>query len=266
MLSVNLSNFRCVQCLGPFPNGDFIEHGGFLYCPSHFHRQFGDRCAACFEIIDGGFVNAIDKKWHKNHFNCYQCDVPLQTTFVAMHGHPFCKTCHLQIKNRIQGKPCSKCDKLIFPNDLVMRHNGKDSHLHHFECVRCLEPLKADYKLWDKQFYCQKDYAKLNFINCDVCSKPIEGRNIEAIGKHFHPEVRYTNASISFAANVRFHSKHINFMISKGSCTAKHISMKSRDHRVEDVEKLQVDNRSESRTIIGVAIIFSVLDVIVLLT
>jgi hypothetical protein len=37
---------------------------------------------------------AMGMKWHKDHFTCLKCNVPLTDTFVPKDGNPFCESCY----------------------------------------------------------------------------------------------------------------------------------------------------------------------------
>ena len=91
--------FCCVQCLTPFPEGKFFENESKLYCEADYQVLFGNRCARCGENVMGRCINALDLKWHPEHFNCDECGQQLAgTSFVKKLGRPFCKPCAQRLK------------------------------------------------------------------------------------------------------------------------------------------------------------------------
>lgn len=88
-------HFVCQYCQKSFAGGAFYEHGGKPYCEVHYHQQTGSLCAGCGKAITGRVVNALDKKWHPEHFVCAFCMNPLAGgSFTENNGKAYCKECH----------------------------------------------------------------------------------------------------------------------------------------------------------------------------
>jgi len=87
--------FVCQYCQKSFGSGTFFEHAGKPYCEQHYHLQTGSLCAGCGKSISGRSVNALDKKWHPEHFVCAFCMNPLAGgAFTEQNGKAYCKECH----------------------------------------------------------------------------------------------------------------------------------------------------------------------------
>jgi paxillin len=88
-------HFVCQYCQKSFAGGSFYEHGGKPYCEVHYHQQTGSLCSGCGKAITGRCVNALDKKWHPEHFVCAFCMNPLAGgSFTENNGKAYCKECH----------------------------------------------------------------------------------------------------------------------------------------------------------------------------
>jgi len=91
-------HFVCQYCQKSFAGGSFFEFGGKPYCEVHYHQQTGSLCAGCWTAITGRCVNALDKKWHPEHFVCAFCMNPLAGgSFTENNGKAYCKECHSKL-------------------------------------------------------------------------------------------------------------------------------------------------------------------------
>jgi len=88
-------HFACSYCQKSFAGGSFFEYAGKPYCEIHYHQQTGSLCAGCGKAITGRCVNALDKKWHPEHFVCAFCMNPLAGgSFTEHNNKAYCKECH----------------------------------------------------------------------------------------------------------------------------------------------------------------------------
>ncbi|EGG20761.1 paxillin [Cavenderia fasciculata] len=91
-------HFVCQYCQKSFASGTFFEFGGKPYCDIHYHLQAGSVCAGCGKAISGRCVDALDKKYHPEHFVCAFCMNPLAGgSYTANNGKPYCKGCHTKL-------------------------------------------------------------------------------------------------------------------------------------------------------------------------
>lgn len=192
--------FVCVQCLMPFPGGKFFESLGKLYCEADYQTCFGNRCGRCGESIMGRCVTALDMKWHPEHFTCDMCGSALAgTSFVKRLGRPYCKDCVVKLREQeqeAQRNMCDKCKKPITNRNEMLVIKRQKFHAYHFTCsnLTCRKDLDGDCKELDGKFYCPACHSKALVATCAACHRPIEGRSITALGKQFHPEVRWPRA------------------------------------------------------------------------
>jgi paxillin len=88
-------HFACSHCGKSFIGGTFFEFNGRPYCETHYYQQSGSLCAGCGKPITGRCVNALDKKWHPEHFVCAFCMNPLAGgSFTEHKSKAYCKECH----------------------------------------------------------------------------------------------------------------------------------------------------------------------------
>lgn len=88
-------HFVCHYCQKSFGSGSFYEYAGKPYCETHYHQQTGSLCAGCGKAVTGRMVNALDKKWHPEHFVCSFCMQLLAGgAFTENAGKAYCKECH----------------------------------------------------------------------------------------------------------------------------------------------------------------------------
>ncbi|EFA83534.1 paxillin [Heterostelium album PN500] len=91
-------HFVCQYCQKSFASGTFFEFGGKPYCDIHYHQQAGSVCSGCGKAVSGRCVDALDKKWHPEHFVCAFCMNPLAGgSYTANNGKPYCKVCHSKL-------------------------------------------------------------------------------------------------------------------------------------------------------------------------
>jgi paxillin len=91
-------HFVCFYCHKAFPGGSFFEYQGKPYCEIHYHQMTGALCAGCGKAVTGRCVNALDKKWHPEHFVCSFCMNPLAGgSFREQNGKAYCNPCHQKL-------------------------------------------------------------------------------------------------------------------------------------------------------------------------
>jgi len=87
-------HFACVYCNKAFGGAPFFEHQGKPYCEAHYNQTVGSICAGCNKPIAGRSVQALDKKWHPEHFVCSFCMNPLSgTNYTEKSNKAYCKGC-----------------------------------------------------------------------------------------------------------------------------------------------------------------------------
>jgi len=91
-------HFACAYCSKAFGGGTFFEYNGKPYCEIHYHLQLGSLCSGCGKPIAGRCVNALNKKWHPEHFVCAFCMNPLAGgSFTEHNSKAYCRECHSKL-------------------------------------------------------------------------------------------------------------------------------------------------------------------------
>lgn len=91
-------HFVCNYCHKAFVGGAFYEHNNKPYCETHFYQVTGAVCAGCGKPVSGRVLNALDRKWHPEHFVCSFCMNPLSGgAFKEEKGKAYCTPCHSKL-------------------------------------------------------------------------------------------------------------------------------------------------------------------------
>ena len=189
--------FVCAQCFQEFPDGVFFEFEGRRYCQHDFQVLFAPCCAKCSEFILGRVIRALSASWHPACLTCSDCDRPLaEVGFTKLGGRPVCRECGARLKERQEGPVCRRCGERVEGEPLS--YQGNTYHPYHFTCAGCgveltstarevrTRPGLAANKV--NVLYCLRCHDKMNIPICGACRRPIEGRVVTALGKHWHVE------------------------------------------------------------------------------
>eukprot|EP01112_Ceratiomyxa_fruticulosa_P023446 TRINITY_DN8958_c0_g1_i1.p1 TRINITY_DN8958_c0_g1~~TRINITY_DN8958_c0_g1_i1.p1 ORF type:complete len:535 (-),score=106.74 TRINITY_DN8958_c0_g1_i1:102-1706(-) len=91
-------HFVCQHCKKGFNGGTFYALDNKPYCADHYHANTGSVCGGCGKAIVGKCVNALDKKWHPEHFVCAFCMNPLAgNAFTENNGKAYCRDCNSKL-------------------------------------------------------------------------------------------------------------------------------------------------------------------------
>mmetsp|Transcript_37996 Transcript_37996/g.52756 ORF Transcript_37996/g.52756 Transcript_37996/m.52756 type:complete len:224 (-) Transcript_37996:105-776(-) len=83
---------RCCLCNGPCAKG--IEENGKLYCRECVDKGFTKVCEKCKQVLNGGYMIALDKPYHPDCFTCHGCGIGLSgEQFYVSRDRPHCKAC-----------------------------------------------------------------------------------------------------------------------------------------------------------------------------
>ncbi|KAJ3306481.1 LIM and senescent cell antigen-like-containing domain protein 2 [Kappamyces sp. JEL0829] len=185
--------FRCHHCLRCFPDNVFFETEDGIYCEADYNLLCLARCGKCAEVIMGKCINALDAKWHIEHFCCENCGRSLVgASFVRKDDKPYCKLCptdteRAKIKKLDEATDsCEFCNKPIEKYPLLFK--GGKYHAYHYHCHVCQKQLDHTAREYAGELYCFPDYEKIQSKICGACRKPIMGNTVSALGKVFHPE------------------------------------------------------------------------------
>ncbi|XP_038064398.1 actin-binding LIM protein 3-like isoform X2 [Patiria miniata] len=184
----HLKCFRCCLCTSSLSQGGFFTKDGKFYCASDYQDQFGTKCKACGEYLEGEVVTALGDTYHKFCFVCARCghafDSGDEVSLDKKLGCCFCLHCHLQ---------CNLCRHTITPGEKVT-YNGNE-----VLCSRCTPAAleaSANGVVPNKDRKSSKSNKTSNAkpkqavtatIRCAQCSKEIlNGQALIALDKHWH--------------------------------------------------------------------------------
>jgi hypothetical protein len=102
-------------------------------------------CAFCGATIVGGYLTALDRSWHKEHFFCGGCKTPLESGFIVIAGIAYHPHCHL--------------------------------NLFAARCFYCGVPIEGEYAqdAWGVVF-CRSHLKSLN--SCVYCGRLVDGEKL----------------------------------------------------------------------------------------
>jgi len=142
-------------------------------------------CSSCKKPIQRGkALVACGKHWHPEHFTCTKCsDLLTDNTYLENEGLPYCIShYHQQFSPR-----CCICQQPI-TGDCTKALN-KNFHEDCFKCSNCGNVIRGGaYIQKNDKVFCEHDYYELYGDKCALCSKPIIGQSVKALGKDWHPE------------------------------------------------------------------------------
>ncbi|MCJ7624538.1 MAG: protein DA1 [Anaerolineaceae bacterium] len=127
--------FRCAACNGAISGDGFIEKNGKPLHQECYHELYSPRCAGCGKPIINGYIRALDKLWHEEHFVCAKCGKPIGKRFFERSGKAYCKDDYLDLF----GEKCALCHKSITGQSLVDSWGNKYCKRHSGDpqCFSC---------------------------------------------------------------------------------------------------------------------------------
>uniref|UniRef100_A0A914VGH2 Actin-binding LIM protein 1 n=1 Tax=Plectus sambesii TaxID=2011161 RepID=A0A914VGH2_9BILA len=209
-LAVAKNKPRCWPCQRPLTDVGFFVHKGHYYCPTDYHSQFGERCPACKQFVDGNVVQCNGQTFHQRCFKCTRCQQAFPSgEKVTFNGeNHVCQRClkkspgapvgvkptQLNTDERRPISPpgvssptvCAACDQLIHSGQVLLALDSQ-WHIWCFKCTACDSVLHGEYMTRDGKPYCLRDYNAHFGVRCYECDKFIAGRVLQAGGYKFHP-------------------------------------------------------------------------------
>ena len=72
-------HLTCTACGRAFEAGETIcQKDGNAYCKKDYMELIAERCSGCNLPLQGSYLNALGKKWHKHCLVCFACGKPFQ--------------------------------------------------------------------------------------------------------------------------------------------------------------------------------------------
>jgi len=123
-------------------------------------------CGGCGSQIQGDYLKALDRDWHRQCFSCASCYNPVTGTFFMVDGGRKCESCY-NVSNC-----CNICRRpLVGP--FVQYPDGREVHKECApvkRCSKCYGDIQGDYTEVMGQEYHN------NCFSCYVCTSPLGGK------------------------------------------------------------------------------------------
>jgi paxillin len=184
-------HFCCAQCSVKIEIDDqFFEADHQPYCKSCYTISF-NTCPTCNKVVEeaADAVVALGKNWHKDHFECAACSLPLAggEYFTMDKGDgkgekPYCESDYL----KLFVPKCKGCDDYIMGDGIEAC--GAFWHEEHFNCTHCHCDFDGDsYFEHDDRPYCEEHYFELFGQKCAGCGEVItDDTELHALDKSWH--------------------------------------------------------------------------------
>ncbi|KAK3592289.1 hypothetical protein CHS0354_032679, partial [Potamilus streckersoni] len=120
----------------------------------------GEICSQCGLVITDRYIMRVNEQsWHTRCLICCICQTSLENTCFIKDGNLYCKTDYI----REFGTKCSKCFRVIQPNDWVRRAKDHVYHLACFSCDSCKRQLSSgeEFALQETEVLCKTHYLEL---------------------------------------------------------------------------------------------------------
>lgn len=105
-----------------------------IYCEHDYFKRLNLLCAKCGGALRGPHVNALNKKYHLDHFTCSVCPVVFKQhdQYYERDGNVYCKL-HYSVLFAVK---CGGCKTAVLKNFVEMDRHG-ESEQWHPECYMC---------------------------------------------------------------------------------------------------------------------------------
>ncbi|XP_018319106.1 actin-binding LIM protein 1 isoform X3 [Agrilus planipennis] len=191
--------FKCKACGNSLAQGGFFQKDGAYFCTADYQRNFGTKCAACQDYVEGEVVTALGKTYHQKCFTCNRCRQPFpsgeKVTYTGK--EVLCHKCvNIPVRNTATptgspttGNPneCAGCHEELKEGQALVALD-RQWHIWCFKCGTCGVVLHGEYMGRDGLPYCEKDYQRQFGVKCAYCNRYISGKVLQAgDNHHFHP-------------------------------------------------------------------------------
>jgi len=90
----HLECWKCHKCNTLLGDGEFYEVDSRPFCPACNLNTNYPKCDFCLQPISESYIEAMDKKFHNDHFLCTTCKVVLPASRYFPKGNkPYCESC-----------------------------------------------------------------------------------------------------------------------------------------------------------------------------
>ncbi|KAL1453455.1 hypothetical protein WDU94_007593 [Cyamophila willieti] len=116
-------HFCCSYCGQVLHSPKFHVYRGLPYCPEDYATLCLKRCSGCDLPIEDVVVMGLGKPWHRKHFVCILCGVPLLNRggYYGKEDAAYCTECYQRVflpKSEISPAQSTQLDDEIFDRQL----------------------------------------------------------------------------------------------------------------------------------------------------
>ncbi|KAI6659296.1 Prickle-like protein 3 isoform X1 [Oopsacas minuta] len=146
------SCFSCVFCHQELIGKAFLRHDAGLLCEGCYNERVAHSCHQCSEKIAKGGVKHDGKYFHKDCFNCANCQIQLANIkFSTRKGVNLCFSC-----NKKSSPLCHQCSKEILGK--CFEFKGYNFHPECFSCTGCNKGIAGkEFYQTRGAIYCKKE-------------------------------------------------------------------------------------------------------------
>ncbi|TPX36723.1 hypothetical protein SmJEL517_g01248 [Synchytrium microbalum] len=139
-------------------------------------------CGGCRQPVDGQYIEAIGKHYHKDHFLCRCGRLLTYQKYIEKDGAAWCKKCF----GEEFAPRCAYCSEPI--HERAINALGKSFHIEHFFCCQCGKNFGAQEGFLEHEgkAYCEEDYLNLFAQKCNRCGAGLIGDYIIAMDAYWH--------------------------------------------------------------------------------
>ncbi|CAF2457026.1 unnamed protein product [Rotaria sp. Silwood2] len=117
-------------------------------------------CYGCHTLIDDPYyLMIVDRSWHLSCLKCIDCGILLEqeSTCFSRQGQFFCKNDYIK---KYCSRNCTRCNRIIQQDELILRSEQLIFHLKCFTCSICNIVLHPgdDYGLRNNLIYCRDHF------------------------------------------------------------------------------------------------------------
>ena len=99
-----------------------------IFCEQDYFTRLNLICSKCKCALRGPHINALNKKYHLEHFTCAACDTVFRQhdQYYEKSGDVYCKT-HYSI---LYAQKCGGCRTAVLKNFVEMQRHGELEQWH----------------------------------------------------------------------------------------------------------------------------------------
>lgn len=147
----HLDCFRCIDCdeicvskFFPFKEDGVTKP----LCETDYFRRLDLICAKCGGALRGPHINALNKKYHLDHFTCTVCNVVFQpnASYYEYNGNIYCQNHY----SALFAQKCGGCHTPVLRQLIEVNKNNETQEQWHPECYMI-------YKSWNVRLVLDND-------------------------------------------------------------------------------------------------------------